>query len=427
MTTAPGGERPVPRWGKPVLGRPPTTGVVTVAWAGRCLLAAPRGPAAALARAVPAAHAGAGRACRRRGRRWWRGPARAQATSSPARLRLARTRLAAVQPVVVALATPRLGPWEGGVAGLGLAGRPLPSGGAVLPSPGRQGHGRATPLALRPPLPPAFPARGRWPLGAARGWPRAVRVAPWRQGGPDCSVRGRGRAWGTGARGDASGRAPRTAGRRGVGPRRARGRGAAATPAAAPGDRPRAGAPRPAARPAPAASARAHAAAPQRGSPALGLPLGLGHHRVDGRAGGGRGGGAAGTRRAVPGWASSWGGPRRGRPRADRGDGRTPERRRLRGLDGAEAPRPACAWGAQEPAAASPLDRHRPDPLVRVRPTAGHRPWRRWERLAGPARGESGAADAHGSSPTCVRDCLPISPRGGGLTQRWPFPRATPP
>jgi hypothetical protein len=232
MTTAPGGERPVPRWGTPVLGRPPTTGVVTVAWAGRCLLAAPRVPAAALARAVPAAHAGAGRACRRRGRRWWRGPARAQATSRPARLRLARTRLAAVQPVVVALATPRLGPWEGGVAGLGLAGRPLPSGGAVLPSPGRQGRGRATPLALRPPLPPAFPASGRWPRGAARGWPRAVRVAPLRQGGPDCSVRGRWRAWGTGARGDATGRAPRTAGRRGVGPRTAarRGRGPGAPP-----------------------------------------------------------------------------------------------------------------------------------------------------------------------------------------------------
>jgi len=248
MTTAPGGERPVPRWGKPVLGRPPTTGVVTVAWAGRCLLAAPRGPAAALARAVPAAHAGAGRACRRRGRRWWRGPARAQATSSPARLRLARTRLAAVQPVVVALATPRLGPWEGGVAGLGLAGRPLPSGGAVLPSPGRQGHGRATPLALRPPRPPAFPARGRWPLGAARGWPRAVRVAPWRQGGPDCSVRGRGRAWGTGGGASARGR------RRGAG--------------GAPGPRPASRRPAAGARP----WCRRHASSRLRGPPASGRP-----------------------------------------------------------------------------------------------------------------------------------------------------------
>jgi len=304
----------------------------------------------------------------------------------------------------------------------GRGGGPRPRG---SPAPQRRGR---PPLSRAPGARPGHARRPSQPAGAGRwarpgagrarcAWPRGARVARTAAcgggGAPGGREAGRRPAAGGAERAGPRGPAPRPGG-----PRRARGRGAAATPAAAPGDRPRAGAPRPAARPAPAASARAHAAAPQRGSPALGLPLGLGHHRVDGRAGGGRGGGAAGTRRAVPGWASSWGGPRRGRPRADRGDGRTPERRRLRGLDGAEAPRPACAWGAQEPAAASPLDRHRPDPLVRVRPTAGHRPWRRWERLAGPARGESGAADAHGSSPTCVRDCLPISPRGGGLTQR---------
>src|SRR5881398_3546114 len=37
--------------------------------------------------------------------------------------------------------------------------------------------------------------------------------------------------------------------------------------------------------------------------------------------------------------------------------------------------------------------------------------------------GESGAAGDHGSSLACVRDCLTISPRGGGLTRRGPLPR----
>src|SRR5438105_1513620 len=37
--------------------------------------------------------------------------------------------------------------------------------------------------------------------------------------------------------------------------------------------------------------------------------------------------------------------------------------------------------------------------------------------------GESGAAGDHGSSLACVRDCLTISPRGGGLTRGVPLPR----
>src|SRR4029450_2894282 len=40
--------------------------------------------------------------------------------------------------------------------------------------------------------------------------------------------------------------------------------------------------------------------------------------------------------------------------------------------------------------------------------------------------GESGAAGDHGSSLACVRDCLTISPRGGGLTRRGPLPRGVP-
>ena len=102
------------------------------------------------------------------------------------------------------------------------------------------------------------------------------------------------------------------------------------------------------------------------------------------------------------------------------------ERRGLLGLYGADAPRPARERGSHEPAAASTMDRNRPDQLVLVRPTAVHRPWRRLERLAGPAMGESGATGDHCSSPACVRDCLTISPRGGGLTQRWPLPRGRP-
>src|SRR4051812_7863436 len=97
MTTAQGGYAPVHRWVKDVLGRPPTTVVVTVVWAVLGLLVAQRVTAAPLARAFPAEHAGSGRSCLRRVRRWWRGPALDQATISPALLRLAGPLLAADQ------------------------------------------------------------------------------------------------------------------------------------------------------------------------------------------------------------------------------------------------------------------------------------------------------------------------------------------
>src|SRR2546426_12293443 len=73
------------------------------------------------------------------------------------------------------------------------------------------------------------------------------------------------------------------------------------------------------------------------------------------------------------------------------------------------------------------MDRNQPDHLVRVRQTAVHGPWLRLEGRAGPAMGESEAAGDHCSSPACVRDRLAISPRGGGLIQRWPLPRASTP
>src|SRR2546426_7394344 len=68
MTTAQVGYRPVHRWVKHILGSTHTTVVVTVAWAVLCLLGAQRVTAAALARALPAEHAGSGRSCLRRGR-----------------------------------------------------------------------------------------------------------------------------------------------------------------------------------------------------------------------------------------------------------------------------------------------------------------------------------------------------------------------
>src|SRR5918912_797712 len=145
MPTAPGGYTPVERWGKPVLGETHTTVGATVAWAVLCLLVAPRITSAALARAGPAAPAGSGRAGLRRVRRWWRGPALEQAPGSAALLRLAWALLPAHRPLVGALDTPRLGPWAGGRAGRVVAGRPVPIGWAVLPSPGPQGRCRATP------------------------------------------------------------------------------------------------------------------------------------------------------------------------------------------------------------------------------------------------------------------------------------------
>jgi hypothetical protein len=151
--------------------------VVTVAWAVLCLLVAQRVTSAALARALPAEHAGSGRSCLRRVRRWWRGPALNQATISPALIRLALTLLVAPQPVVVALDTTRLGPWDVWLAGIVVAGRTLPIGWAVIPSPWPKGRFRATTLRLIQQLQQAFLAGVRWTLVADRGFPSAALFA----------------------------------------------------------------------------------------------------------------------------------------------------------------------------------------------------------------------------------------------------------
>src|SRR2546425_11603782 len=95
MTTAQVGYRPVHRWVKHILGSTHTTVVVTVAWAVLCLLGAQRVTAAALARALPAEHAGSGRSCLRRVPRGGGGAGLAPAAGQPARVHPAAPPLAA--------------------------------------------------------------------------------------------------------------------------------------------------------------------------------------------------------------------------------------------------------------------------------------------------------------------------------------------
>lgn len=222
-------------WIKHQLGPVHATVCRTVAWAVLCLLLAQRATPAALARALPADQAGSGRSCLRRVRRWWSGPALAQATLSPTLIRLALTLLAADQPAVVALDTTRLGPWEVWLAGLVIAGRTLPIGWAVLPYPWPKGRFRATTLALLQQLQQALPATTPWTLVADRGFPSAALCAQLGQSGTNFSVRLRLSDWVTVAQvyATVSGHLP--AGRLVVGQRTAatRGRGTVAQPCVA--------------------------------------------------------------------------------------------------------------------------------------------------------------------------------------------------
>jgi len=195
MTTAQVGYAPVHCWVTAVLGQMHTPIVLTVAWAVLCLRVAQRVPPAALARALPAEHAGSGRSCLRRVRRWWRGPPLDQTLIRPALIRQALTLLAAGQPVVVALDTTRLGGWEVWMTGIVVAGRTLPMGWAVLPYPWPKGQFRATTLTLLQRLQTAFPPAIRWRLGADRGFPSALLLAHLRQAGTGFSVRLRLRDW----------------------------------------------------------------------------------------------------------------------------------------------------------------------------------------------------------------------------------------
>jgi hypothetical protein len=189
MTASDVGYDHIHAWIKSILGPVHATVRATMAWALLCLLLAQRATPAALARALPAEQVGSGRACLRRVRRWWCGPPLDQTCISPRLIHTALTALPPGTPVVVARDTTHLGPWEGWLAGIVVAGRTLPIGWAVIPYPWPKGRLRSTTLALIQQLQRAFPAGVRWTLVADRGFPSAALLAQLRQGGTDVSVR----------------------------------------------------------------------------------------------------------------------------------------------------------------------------------------------------------------------------------------------
>jgi hypothetical protein len=189
MTASAVGYPQVYAWVKAMLGRTHATVVHTMAWAVLCVLVAQRVTPAALSRALPAEQAGRARARLTRVRRWWTGPPLDQVVVSPQLIQKALVLLPPHQPVVVALDTTRLGPWEVWLAGIVVAGRTLPIGWAVVPYPWPKGRFRATTIALIQRLQAAFPCGVRWTLVADRGFPSAVLFAQLRHGGTGFSVR----------------------------------------------------------------------------------------------------------------------------------------------------------------------------------------------------------------------------------------------
>jgi hypothetical protein len=127
-----------------MLGRTHATVVHTIAWAVLCLLVAQRATLAALARALPVDQAGRARARLTRVRRWWTGPPWDQVVVSPQRIQVALALLPSGPSAVVALDPTRLGPWEVWLAGIVVAGRTMPIGWAVIPSPWPKGRFRPT-------------------------------------------------------------------------------------------------------------------------------------------------------------------------------------------------------------------------------------------------------------------------------------------
>jgi hypothetical protein len=199
MTASAVGYAQVRAWVEVMLGTTHATVVRTTAWRVLCVLTAQRITAAALARALPADQAGSGRARLTRGRRWWTGPPLEQTIVSPRLIQAALMLLASGQPVVVALDTTRLGPWEVWLAGIAIQGRTVPIGWAVIPSPWPKGRFRTTTVALIQRFQGAFPPGVSWSVVADRGLPRAALFAQLRQADTAFSVRLRLKVWGTGA------------------------------------------------------------------------------------------------------------------------------------------------------------------------------------------------------------------------------------
>jgi hypothetical protein len=195
MTASAVGYEQVRTWVEVMLGKTHATVVRTPAWIVLSVLTAQRVTAAALARALPADQGGSGRARLTRVRRWWTGPPLEQTVVSPQLIRAALTLLAPGQPVVVALDTTRLGPWEVWLAGIVVQGRTVPIGWAVLPYPWPKGRFRTTTVALIQQLQRAFPPSVLWSVVADRGFPRAALFAQLRQAGTSFSVRLRLNTW----------------------------------------------------------------------------------------------------------------------------------------------------------------------------------------------------------------------------------------
>src|SRR5262249_31818302 len=195
MTTSAVGYEQVRAWVAVMLGQTHATVVRTTAWIVLCLLVAQRVTAAALARALPADQAGRGRARLTRVRRWWTGPPLDQTVVSPQLIQAALLLLPPGQPVVVALDTTRLGPWEVWLAGIAVGGRTVPIGWAVIPYPWPKGRFRTTTVALLQRLQGAFPASVSWSVVADRGFPSALLFACLRQAGTAFRVRLRLNAW----------------------------------------------------------------------------------------------------------------------------------------------------------------------------------------------------------------------------------------
>jgi hypothetical protein len=189
MTASAVGYEQVRAWVAVMLGRTHVPVVRTTAWIVLCMLVAQRVTAAALARALPADQAGRARARLTRVRRWWTGPPLEQTVVSPQLIRAALTLLPPGLPVVVALDTTRLGPWEVWLAGIVVQGRTLPIGWAVIPYPWPKGRFRTTTVALIQQLQSAFPPHVPWSLVADRGFPSAELFAQLRQAGTAFSVR----------------------------------------------------------------------------------------------------------------------------------------------------------------------------------------------------------------------------------------------
>ncbi len=173
MTASQIGYGKVQAWVKSYL--PGTHGTVlkTVAWVILCLLVAQRLNPAALARALPAEEPGSGRSRLRRIRRCWYGPALPRDTLTPRLIRAALSVLPADAPVVVAVDTTRVVPWEIWQAGIVVAGHTLPVGWAAIPYPWPKGRFRETTFALVDHLAAAFAPGRPWVLVADRGFPSA--------------------------------------------------------------------------------------------------------------------------------------------------------------------------------------------------------------------------------------------------------------